>query len=191
VIPLAEGAPQGINLFLPPWGEVILSVVSLLLIGGIVWKLVVPKFLATLDERHDQIEGSIERATQAEETAKVVQKQAEEQVTEQLADAGRAREAATEEASAILAKAREDANAERQHILDQARVEIEAERREAEARLQKQVGDLAIQLAERIVGESLTDSKLAGRVVDRFIAELETSEATDGQKASSAAGAEA
>ena len=39
--------------------------------------------------------------------------------------------------------------------------------------LQRDVGDLALQLASKIVGESLTDDERARATVDRFIAELE------------------
>ena len=37
---------------------------------------------------------------------------------------------------------------------------------------------LASTLAEKIVGEQLTDSALSGRVIDRFLDELEAQDAT-------------
>ena len=42
--------------------------------------------------------------------------------------------------------------------------------------LRAEVGALATTLAGRIVGESLEDDERSGRVVDRFLADLETLE---------------
>jgi len=44
------------------------------------------------------------------------------------------------------------------------------------ATLRAEVGALATALAGRIVGESLEDDERSGRVVDRFLADLETLE---------------
>jgi len=43
--------------------------------------------------------------------------------------------------------------------------------------LRSEVGTLATTLAGRIVGESLNDDQRAARVVDRFLADLETQNA--------------
>ncbi|MEL0317083.1 MAG: F0F1 ATP synthase subunit B, partial [Aquiluna sp.] len=48
-----------------------------------------------------------------------------------------------------------------------------AERDAAARSLQAEIGALAIELASRIVGEKLKDDKVATKVVDDFISELE------------------
>jgi F-type H+-transporting ATPase subunit b len=53
------------------------------------------------------------------------------------------------------------------------------------ASLRAEVGTLATTLAGRIVGESLDDDERSGRVVDRFLADLDTLEAS--QKAGKSA----
>ena len=57
-----------------------------------------------------------------------------------------------------------------------AHTQISAERQHAVATLRAEVGALATALAGRIVGESLEDDERSGRVVDRFLADLETLE---------------
>jgi F-type H+-transporting ATPase subunit b len=52
---------------------------------------------------------------------------------------------------------------------------LEVQHRQVLADLRREVGQLAIDLAGRIVGESLGDKELQRRVVDRFLAELEES----------------
>jgi F-type H+-transporting ATPase subunit b len=67
-----------------------------------------------------------------------------------------------------------------------AQAQIAADRQQAFASLRNEVGTLAVELASKIVGESLADEARQSRVVDRFLAELETAEgAQSGARASS------
>ena len=58
--------------------------------------------------------------------------------------------------------------------------QIEAERQQALAELRREVGRLAVDLAGRIVGESLEDDARQRRAVDRFLDELD--DAADGRR---------
>ena len=69
---------------------------------------------------------------------------------------------------------REQAQAEAGADRRARQAQIEAERQQAVTSLRAEVGTLATDLAGRIVGESLDDDARQGRVVERFIAELET-----------------
>ena len=51
--------------------------------------------------------------------------------------------------------------------------------------LRTEVGSLASELAEKIVGESLTDDERQQRVIDRFLADLEAQSAAESSGASS------
>ena len=68
---------------------------------------------------------------------------------------------------------------EAKKIVDHGHAQLEAERKQALASLRAEVGTLATQLASRIVGESLEDDDRANRVVDRFLADLETMETAE------------
>ena len=72
---------------------------------------------------------------------------------------------------------REQAQTESSRIIEHGKAQIEAERQQAVASLRAEVGGLATSLAGRIVGESLDDDERSGRVVDRFLADLEAHEA--------------
>jgi F-type H+-transporting ATPase subunit b len=73
-----------------------------------------------------------------------------------------------------VAEMREQAQAEAARIVEHAHAQIEAERQQAVTSLRTEVGSLATVLAGRIVGESLDDEARQSRVVERFLAELET-----------------
>jgi F-type H+-transporting ATPase subunit b len=81
---------------------------------------------------------------------------------------------------------REEAQAEARRITEAARAQIESDRQQAFASLRAEIGTLSVQLASKIVGESLDDEARQSRVVDRFLADLETSQnATSGARSSS------
>jgi F-type H+-transporting ATPase subunit b len=63
--------------------------------------------------------------------------------------------------------------AERERIIASANAQIEADRQQALTTLRAEVGTLAVELASRIVGESLADEARQSRMVDRFLAELD------------------
>jgi F-type H+-transporting ATPase subunit b len=52
--------------------------------------------------------------------------------------------------------------------------QVDAERAAARETLRRDVGGLATTLAEKIVGEALTDDARAQRTIDRFIADLDS-----------------
>ena len=96
------------------------------------------------------------------------------------------REQAREEGAAIIAELREQAQVEARRIAEAAQAQIAADRQQAFASLRAEVGELAVELASTIVGESLADEARQSRVVDRFLAELDASQsAASGARTSS------
>jgi F-type H+-transporting ATPase subunit b len=65
------------------------------------------------------------------------------------------------------------AKAEARRITDAAQAQIASERQQALASLRSEVGDLATELASRIVGESLAEQARQSRMVDRFLDDIE------------------
>ncbi len=59
-----------------------------------------------------------------------------------------------------------------ERIIASANSQIEADRQQALTALRAEVGSLAVELASRIVGESLADEARQARMVDRFLGEL-------------------
>jgi F-type H+-transporting ATPase subunit b len=54
---------------------------------------------------------------------------------------------------------------------------MQAERRQVLAQLRSEVGGMAVSLAGKIVGESLSDDERQRRIVDRFVDEVESQDA--------------
>src|SRR6266567_3030784 len=156
------------NPLLPSWPEFIIGTILFLLVFGLLARMLMPRITKTLAERTEQIEGGLARSEEAQAEAKQLLDQYRQQLAEARHEAARLREEAREQGAQIIAEMREQAQAEASRV-------TEAERQQALTALRAEVGALATELASRIVGESLTDEARQGRLVDRFLAELEVS----------------
>ncbi|MFS0704072.1 F0F1 ATP synthase subunit B [Cellulomonas sp. 179-A 9B4 NHS] len=185
VVTAAEGeAPEGIQLLLPAGYDILWSIVVLVGIAVPFYRYVLPKFQAVLDERTRRIEGGIAQAETAQAEAAAALAENQQLLADARAEAARIREEARAEGGQIKAEARTQAQEEAARILENAQRQIDAERQQAAVSLRADVGELATQLASKIVGESLEDEARRSRVVDRFLDDLEASTATSAGKGS-------
>lgn len=171
VLLAAEEEP---NPLLPHLSELIVGSAAFALLLFVLAKKVYPVFEKAYADRRDAIEGGMERAKTAEEEAKETLAQYREQLADARHEAARLRESAREQGAQIIVEMREQAQSEAKRLTDQAHQQIEADKSQALNQLRTEVGTLATTLAGRIVGESLEDDARQRRVVDRFLAELES-----------------
>ena len=143
------------NVLLPPIDELILGTIAFILVFWALSKFALPGIKKALEERTAAIEGGIQRAEARTEAAQIrAQAQADK-----LALVEEAKREAADAAAAVTARA------------DAA---ITAERASTVASLHREVGNLAVSLAGKVVGESLEDDARARATIDRFIADLES-----------------
>jgi F-type H+-transporting ATPase subunit b len=158
----------------PSLAELIIGTLSFLIVFAVLWRVFMPRIQQTLTERTDQIEGGLQRAEEAQREAKQTLEQYQAQLAEARHEASRLRQEAQEEGVRILAELRDRGEAERQRLVTAAHEQIEADRVQAIQALRTEMGALAVELASRVVGESLDEDARQRRVVDRFLAELES-----------------
>jgi F-type H+-transporting ATPase subunit b len=169
-----EGEPSPL---MPHLSELIVGLVAFTLLFFFLRARVFPLFEKTYAERSEAIEGGIRRAEEAQAEAQRALEQYRSQLADARGEAARIREDAKVQGAAILAEMRQTAQAEAARITERAQTQLAAEREQVVRSLRAEVGTLATQLAERVVGESLADDARAGRVVERFLAELESEQA--------------
>ncbi|MER3521585.1 MAG: ATP synthase F0 subunit B [Acidimicrobiia bacterium] len=157
---------------LPHTEELIWGTISFLVLLGVLLKIAFPAAKKALQQREDKIRTDLEKAEEARQAA------------DSLLDEYRSRIAkAREEANTILEEARKTAEGLRKEILakaeaqaneivQRARVEAENERRQAMADVYREAGKVAVELAEKIVGEVI-DSDLQRRLVEQYIRDVE------------------
>ncbi len=174
MIPLADSTAST-NPLLPSWPEFIIGTILFFLVFGALAKFLLPRAQQTLAQRTEMIEGGLARSEEAQAEANQLLEQYRQQLAEARHEAARLREEAREQGAQIIAEMREQAQTEARRVTEAAQAQIEAERQQALTALRGEVGTLAVELASRIVGESLTEEARQRRLVDRFLGELEVS----------------
>ena len=161
------------NPILPDTVDLIIGTVAFLIVFVVLWRVLLPRIQETLKDRTDAIEGGLKRADEAQEKANATLVEYQQQLQEARHEAARLRQQAQEDGAAIIAEMREQAGVEARRLVEAAKAQIEADRAQALQSLRAEVGALAVELASRVVGESLAEEARQRRVVDRFLDELE------------------
>ncbi|MBF8252237.1 MAG: F-type H+-transporting ATPase subunit b [Actinobacteria bacterium] len=168
-------AEEKLNPLIPHTAEIVVGVIAFTLLYLTLRKFVTPMFEKAFTERTNAIQGGIERAEKAQLEAQRALAQYTEQLAKAQAEAQVLREDARVQGAAIIDDLRTKAQEEAARITATAHASIEAERQQAITSLRTEVGALAVELASKIVGESLDDAARQSRVVDRFLEDLEKS----------------
>jgi F-type H+-transporting ATPase subunit b len=161
---------------MPHLSELIVGLVAFGLLFFFLSRFVFPLFERTYAERTAAIEGGMKQAEEAQAEAQRALEDYRRQLADARGEASRIRDEARAQGAAILAEMRENAQAESERITARAHAQIAAEREQVVRSLRAEIGTLATQLAGRVVGESLEDDARSQRVVERFLAELESTQ---------------
>lgn len=158
---------------IPHLDELVIGLIAFVIVFGFLAKKLLPNINKVLEERREAIEGGIEKAEAARIEAESVLEQYKAQLAEARHEAARMRQEATEQGAAIIQEMKAEGQRQREEIIAAGHTQIEADRKAAAAALRQDVGKLAIELAGKLVGESLEDQARQSRTVDRFLDELE------------------
>jgi F-type H+-transporting ATPase subunit b len=177
--PLALAAAEeeeGTSNFLVPNGTFLIELAAFLLLFFLLTRYIIPFINRAMERRQAAIRAEFAELDEAKAEAKGAEEEFKAQIADARKEAARIREEAREQGSAIIAEMREQANAEAARIVQHAHAQVAAERQQALTSLRNEVGTLATSLAGRIVGEALESDERSTRVVDRFLADLDTLE---------------
>jgi F-type H+-transporting ATPase subunit b len=166
----------------PIWQEMIVGLIAFLVLVFILGKFVWPRMEETFKARVDAIEGGIKHAEEAQREASALLEQYRQQLAEARTEAARIRDEARADAAGIRNDMLEQARQEADRIIAAGRDSLAAERSTIVRELRAEIGDLSVQLAERIVGEALADEARQRGTVERFIADLDEGTAPAGRR---------
>lgn len=173
---LAAAAADQSN-FLIPNATFIAELLAFVLLLWAIKKWILPPLSKAMTARQDVIDRSIKDSLEAKERLEAAEAEYRELLEQTKADASRIREEARAEGRAIIEELRARAQEESDRVRARGEEQLAAEREQVVAALRQDLGRLAAELAERIVGETLDDSAAQGRVVDRFLNDLDAQEA--------------
>ncbi len=171
VLIAAEEGSSGLKTILPESNELIYGTLAFVIVFAVLAKFAFPAMNRMLAARTAKIQGDLERAEQTRRDAEG-----------ELADYRRQLAGARDEAGRIIEEARKTADQLRKDLqakaeqaseatVAHAQEEIRAERDRVFQELKTQVGEIAVELAGRVVGRSL-DKKAHDRMIDDYIEQV-------------------
>jgi F-type H+-transporting ATPase subunit b len=168
----AEETSGGLSLVLPETSELIAGILAFSIVFFFAWRWALPTVNRTLEQRQAAIVGQLEDAEKAKTEAESLLADYRGQLAEAKSDSNRIIEEARQQAEQIRADLLARAEAEADQIRAKARDEAANEKSRALAAARAQVGEISVDLAGKIVGESL-DANAHKALIDRYLADLE------------------
>jgi F-type H+-transporting ATPase subunit b len=154
------------NLGLIVWTAITFFIL-LVFLGKFAWK----PLLNDLQSREEKISNSLERAEKAKEEAERVLEENKKNLQRADEQAQQAIREGRTAAERLKNEILEKANASSRRMIEQAREEIQREKEAALNELRREVVDLAIRAAGKILGEEL-DERHHRKVIEGFLREL-------------------
>ena len=161
------------NPLLPPLGEIIIGLIAFGVVVLVLFKFVAPRFEQVFRARREAIEGGIERAEAMQAEARAALEQYRAQLAEARSEAAQIRDQARAEGQQIIEELRVQAQEESARIVARGEEQLASARQQIVNELRGQIGTLAVDLAGRVVGESLAEDVRRRGTVDRFLDELD------------------
>lgn len=134
-------------------------------------KFVWPPVIAALQERQKKIAAGLDAANRAARDLELAQDKAGQQLREAKAQAAEIIEQAKKHGTQIVDEAREQARVEAERVKAQAQAEIEQELNSVKDALRAQLGGLAVEGAEKILGATI-DQNAHAELVNKLAAEI-------------------
>ena len=162
------------ELFTPEFGLVFWMFVAFACLYFILAKWAWPFIIKSMEERADLIDKGVAYAQEAKshlDNAKAeadkVLAEAHVKQNEILRDAERMR-------NKLIDDAKGEAAVEAKKVTDAAQISLEQARKEAEKQLRTEVGDLALQIAEKVIRRNIANDEAQRALVDQYLKEVET-----------------
>jgi F-type H+-transporting ATPase subunit b len=170
----AEGGEEveGSQILLPAIYDIVWSALSFAIIFFLFWRFVWPQMQKALDARSEGIEQKLDQAEADRAEAAALLEQYRAQLADARAEANRLRSDGQAQRASIVAEARTEADQAARTVTEQSQARLATDMASAKASLSRDVGVLASDLAERIIGANL-DPERTSATIDAFIADLE------------------
>ena len=151
--------------------SLIIQAVNFILLLIVLHRFLYKPLLAKMEERSGAIKRSLDEAQAARAEAARQQDENAARMKAAYTEAASIREQALKEAAEEQRRLVEGARAESQRMIEAAKAQMDADVRRAREELRREVGDLAVAVAEKLIRKSLHDEDHR-RIVDEAIANI-------------------
>jgi F-type H+-transporting ATPase subunit b len=159
--------------FLIPNMTFVVELLAFVIVLGVLWRYVIPPVQQAMTARQEMARQLVSDSAEAKELLEKAQAAYQTAMADARRDAAQLRARAQQERREIVAGASTEAAAGVAQIISRGQAQVEVERRQAIGQLKTDLGALAVDLAEKILGEALADSQRQERLIERFLSDIE------------------
>lgn len=160
------------SILTPDFGLLFWMLIAFLVVFGVLAKFGFPAIVNMVDNRKKYIDDSLRKAHEASERLDNIKQECESMLKETREKQAQILKEATATRDVIVEKAQEKAREEGARLLGEAKAEIENEKQAAISDIRKQVVQLSVEIAEKVIRQNLSSDKAQMDLIDRMLDEV-------------------
>ena len=163
------------ELLTPDFGTFFWMLVSFIIVLVILAKFGFPALVNMVNERKQYIDDSLKSAREANEKLSHIKEESESILVEARKEQARILKEAMETRTQIVNEAKDKAKAEGGRLLEEARKQIQKEKEDAIRDIRKQVAELSVEVAEKVLRKQLSSEMEQNGMIERMLDEVSDS----------------
>lgn len=160
------------SILTPDLGLLFWMLIAFLVVFGVLAKFGFPAIIAMVENRKKYIDDSLRKAHEASERLDNIKQECESMLQETREKQAQILKEATATRDSIVEKAQEKAREEGARLLSEAKTEIENEKQAAISDIRKQVAQLSVEIAEKVLRQNLSNDNAQMDLIDRMLDEV-------------------
>lgn len=163
------------ELLTPDFGTFFWMLVSFIIVLVILAKSGFPALVNMVNERKQYIDDSLKSAREANEKLSHIKEESESILVEARKEQARILKEAMDTRNKIVNEAKDKAKAEGGRLLEEARKQIQKEKDDAIRDIRKQVAELSVEVAEKVLRKQLSSEVEQNGIIERMLDEVSDS----------------
>jgi F-type H+-transporting ATPase subunit b len=159
--------------FLIPNMTFVVELAAFIIVLGVLWRYVIPPVQQAMTARQEIARKLVRDRQEVEQLLEKAQTAYQAAMADARHEAAQLRAQAEDQRRGIVEGASTEAEARAAEIIFRGRARLAAERRQAIRQLKADLGNLAVELAEKILVEALADDQRQQRLIDQFLSHIE------------------
>ena len=162
------------ELFTPDFGLVFWMFIAFIILFVVLAIWGWPVIIKNMEARADTIDKGVEYAREAKTQLDTAKEEAQKYMDEARQQQAEMLREAAKMKTQLIEEARKEASEEAKKVMDAARISIEQQRKEAELQFRNEVSKFSLDIAEKMVRNSLADDKSHAALVDKMLDEIQS-----------------
>lgn len=162
------------ELFNVEYGLVFWMFVAFLCLYFLLSKFAWPFIIKAVEDRADLIDKGVAYAQEAKTQLDNAKAEADKLIAEARSQQADILRDATKMRNQIVSDARGEATVEARKVAEAAQLSIEQARKESQKQLKREVSEIALQIAEKVLRSRISDDKAQQELVEKYLNEVET-----------------